>query len=210
MKNEAWRIAAALPLLLCLPAAHALDFGVMETADLIAPGFFKFDAYPIQAREGPRQEGKTGVNVGLGYGISRRWDAELQWATYDDINFFGTDVEYNVVHGPHFDTSVSGGTHYGNSDFGTQWGLDLASITSYRLPSHPKVRVSGALDFAWDNADLHTHRLAGLDRHYLTAYLAPAAQYRVSRDVDVIGEIGLGMTPDSNNYGSLGLSFYFR
>src|SRR5262245_36159197 len=79
-----WMLAAALG---AAGPALAVDFGVMESADVVAPRDFKFIAYPLGVREGARREQASGVGLGLGYGLARETDIELQVAAYDDVTY---------------------------------------------------------------------------------------------------------------------------
>jgi hypothetical protein len=190
--------------------AFAVDFGVMESADPVHTGDFKFDAYPLIARRPSTREEHTAVNVGFGYGFAPGWDVETQVATYDDIMFIGTDAEYSLHNDPRVEVSVDSGLHYGNSDFGNQVGLDLTPLVSYKPERWPGFKWNGAIDLAWDNVDVARPRPGLESDRYLSAYAVPGAQYRVARNVDVIGEVGIGLNGNSNNYAGAGLSFYFR
>jgi len=195
--------------LACALPAWAVDFGVMETADPIEFRNFKFIGYPLAVRDGAQREEDTGVAVGLGYGFAERWDVEGQMATYDDATYFGGDIEYMFYDEPTLDMSVSGGNHYVRHDFGSQWGFDFTGIASYSITRVPGLTVNGAVDLAWDDADLR-RRVDSIDERYTTAYLVPGVQYRATRNLDVIGEIGVGLNGASNEYGAVGVSYYFR
>lgn len=198
-------------LLLCgCTSAYAVDFGVMESADPVRKGDFKFEAYPLSTRRTATREEDSGVNAAVGYGFWEDADLELQFATYDDVYFAGTDLEYSLVREPRHEFSVDIGAHYANTDFGTQLGADFTPLYSYKPASLPGFKWNAALDFAYDKASFAHANTHGLPAQYWSAYVVPGAQYRVARDVDVIGEVGLGLNADSNSYASVGLSFYFR
>lgn len=199
------------PLLVALasPAVQAVDFGVMESADPVERGHMKFDAYPLVTERVQTQEVNKGVNMGVGYGFGEAWDAEAQVATYDDISFYGADIEYSFFHDGQIELSLGGGLHYGDSDFGEQTGVDVTPLVSYKPATLPGFKWNGALDFAWDDLD-RTSDNPDVEDHYFSAYIVPGAQYRIARGVDLIGEIGVGLNSSSNEYASAGLSFYFN
>lgn len=195
---------------LCAGPALAVDFGVMETADVIEPGDFKFIAFPLAVNNGPRREQDSGVTVGLGYGLSRRVDVELQVGTYDDFTFYGGDLEYTYRPGRPLELSVGGGAHYARTDFGDPWGLDFTHIASYTLERFPSWRLNGGLDFGYEVTDAQFAAAIGADdqRHW-TAYAVPGVQFRASDNVDIVGEVGVGLNGESDDYLAAGVSYYF-
>jgi hypothetical protein len=195
---------------LCASPALAVDFGVMETADVVEPGDLKFIAFPLAVRDGPRREHDTGVNVGLGYGLGANLDLEGQIGVYDDTTFFGADLEYTYRADRPLELSIGGGAHGVDSDFGNPWGFDLTHIASYTLPGAPRLRLIGALDAAWERADAaYAAAIGAGDRDYWVAYAVPGVQYRFTEQVDVVGEVGVGLNDESNDYVAAGISFYF-
>ncbi|MGH8482022.1 MAG: hypothetical protein ACRES8_06145 [Nevskiaceae bacterium] len=207
-----WKNALALAAgISCVPSAWAVDFGVMEAADVVEPGDFKFIAFPLAVRDSPRREQNSGVVLGGGYGFGRDLDGELQVAVYDDFTFYGADLEYTYRAERALELSISGGAHLADTDFGDPWGLDLTHVASYALPALPALRLNGALDLAYERADAAYASALGLeDQRYWTAHAVPGVQYRVTRDVDVIGEVGVGLNGESDDYIAAGLSYYFR
>jgi hypothetical protein len=190
--------------------AFAVDFGVMETADTVVAGDFKFISFPLAVRDGPRREVDTGINVGLGYGLSEHVDVEAQIGVYDDFNFFGLDLEYSYREDQPLELSIAGGAHKVASDFGYPWGWDLTHVVSYTLASVPTVRVIGAIDASYETTDAYyAESISAQDRRYWTVYAVPGVQYRFNERVDVIGEVGVGLNDESNDYVAAGLSFYF-
>lgn len=189
-------------------AAAAVDFGVMETADPIGRGDWKFIAYPLVIRAYPSQEQRNGVNVGFGYGASEHWDVELQFANYDDESLVGADVEFILRNGDHFDASISAAAHFGETDFGNLTGFGSTAIASYTLPG-TWLTLNGALDFSVDRYDFTRSGQARFGTRSDELHLVPGLQLRVSRRVDLLGEVGIGISDDARDYAALGLSFYF-
>jgi hypothetical protein len=196
--------------LTCVTRAFAVDFGVMETADTVIPGDFKFLAFPLAVRNGPRREVDTGINVGIGYGINEPLDVEFQIGVYDDFNYFGVDVEYSYREMTPLELSIGGGAHKVESDFGYPYGFDVTHIASYTMESMPSLRLIGSLDAAYEVSDaFYAESISAHDKRYWVAYAVPGLQYQVNERVDIIGEVGVGLNKDSDNYAAVGLSFYF-
>lgn len=189
-------------------AAGAVDFGVMETADPIVPGHWKAIAYPLVKRAYPSQEQRTGVNVGVGRGLTPWLDAELQVASYDDESLLGGDLEFILRDGDHLDLSVAGELHFGNTDFGELYGYRGTAIASYTLP-RTWLTLNGALDFGIDHYDFNRSGEQKFGTRSEEVHVVPGLQYRVSERVDVIGEVGVGFTRDARDYAALGFSIYF-
>jgi len=195
----------------CAGPAMAVDFGVMETADVVTPGEFKVIAFPLAVRDSPQRAQDSGVALGAGYGLFRDVDIEFQVGAYDNITYFGADAEYTYGTFHALELSVGGGAHYARSDFGDPWGMDLTHIASYTVPSRPRVRLTGALDLAYEVAgERFATAVAASGDRYWTAYAVPGVQYRVTRNVDLIGEFGFGLNGDSDEYAAAGVSYYFR
>lgn len=205
--KQALALAAAC---LCAAPAAAIDFGVMETADVVRRGDFKFIAFPLAVRDGPRREHDSGVNVGLGYGLGAGLDAELQVGVYDDFTFFGADLEWSYRADRPLELSIGGGAHKVDSDFGHPWGVDVAHIVSYTPAAIPALRLIGSLDAAFEYTDpVYAAAIGAEHEDYWAVYAVPGVQYRFTRDVDLIGEVGVGLNDDSYDYVAAGISFYF-
>jgi septal ring factor EnvC (AmiA/AmiB activator) len=105
---------------------------------------------------------------------------------------------------------VAGGVHRVESDFGHPYGFDITHIASYTTESIPSLRVIGSLDAAYERSDAYYAAAIGAkDETYWVAYAVPGLQFRVNERVDLIGEVGVGLNDDSNDYVAVGLSFYF-
>lgn len=203
------RTSLPLMALLFSTTVAAVDFGVMETADPIARQHWKFIAYPLVMASYPSQEQRSGVNVGIGYGLHERWDVELQYASYDDEVLVGTDLEFIAHNGANFDASFSADLIYGDSDFGDLWGYGATAIASYTRPG-TWLTFTGALDTSIDHFDFNRSGTEYFGTRSEGVHVVPGVQYRISESIDVIGEIGLGLTGDARDYAALGVSYYFR
>ena len=189
-----------------LPApAHAQNF-LMNSAETINRGNFKIAAFPtILFAEGDG-ENETGLATRLGYGFTDRFDVEGKLAFFDGLKMYGADAEYWLVRG-RTDVSLSGGLHL--SDFegegADSTALDLAAIASRNVGEDFEVYVGGSLSFeSFDDEG------GGGDDSFRRLYVVPGVEYRLAKDVDLLAELGLGLTDESPNYFSFGAAFYIR
>lgn len=204
------RAAALAAFLMAAPSlVGAQDFGVAESAETIDAGTFKVRVNPMFLFGRDGQGDEVGAALRLGYGVTDRFDIEGGAAIYDDFTFFGADAEYWLVQDAAgnnaFDLSVIAGFHLGNGgDFNLDTrGFDLTFLASKRTSE--RLEIYGALDFAFESI-----REEGFDHSYTPVHLVPGLEYRVADDVDLLGEIGLGLNDEARHYVTLGLAFYFE
>lgn len=199
--------------LACAAPAFAVDFGVMESADPIETRAFKFHAYPLALRGDDRAiyEDGTGITIGGGYGFAPGFDVEVLVASFTDTTLVGSDIEWTFLDHPQLDMSLAAGGHYGDHDLGDQWGADLTGLASYTFQRAPALTANAAVDVAFDEIDLDPRFAgSGIDDRFATSYFVPGLQWRATNDLDVIGEVGIGLDDEASDYGGLGLSYYFR
>src|SRR5690606_19132963 len=127
----------------------------------------------------------------LGYGVTDRFDLEGGVALYDGFTFVGADAEFWLVQDAAgtnlFDMSVIAGFHFGNGDTTLDTrAFDLAFLVSKRVDE--RLELYGGLDIAFESI-----RNPGIDYSYTPVHLVPGIEYRVAEDVDLVGEIGLGL-----------------
>jgi hypothetical protein len=196
--------ALALALLLA-PAASAQDFGVMESAEIIQPGNFKFTAYPVFVLGENGGDDNWGVALRGGYGFSDRVDGELAVAAYDGRTLFGGNLELALLRTPPaigaVNFSVRGGAHLAQADAADAVGLDLAAILSARVAR--ELELVGSLDFT---RSLFDEPLEDVN----TLHLVPGIEYGISQRLDFLAEVGIGLDDAAANYLSAGLAVYFR
>jgi hypothetical protein len=195
---------AGLALAVCLPAtAAAQDFGVLNSAETINRGNFKFIANPIVffGRDGADDE--VGVAVSGGYGFTERFDVEGRLGFFDELTFIGADAEYWLVRNQPLDVSFIAGLHRGVSDslFDTT-GVDFTFLASGHAT--PRLELYGALDFSVNDYDEDAFD------GYTTAHLVPGFEFALGPDIDFVGEVGIGLNDDSWHYLTAGLAFYVR
>ena len=183
----------------------AQDFGVMESAEVIQPGNFKLTGYPMFILGEGGIENEWGGVLRGGYGFTDRIDGELGVAVYDGSTLFGGNLEVAVLRTPPMvgglDLSVRGGAHLVQNDGPDAVGLDLAALLSTRLTE--SLELVGSLDF---NQNFYDEPLPNVN----TLHLVPGVEYRLTRNLDLLGEFGLGLDDEAANYLSIGLAFYFR
>lgn len=203
--------ALALGLAICLPAsARAQDFGVLESAETIDRGTFKLRINPmvVFGKDEQGQDNETGVAALVGYGVTDRFDIEGGAALYDGFTFVGINAEYWLMRDPArdraFDLSVIGGVHLGRGrDTPDTRGFDLTFLASKRVAQ--QFELYGGLDIAFESITE-----SGLDRSYTPIHLVPGFEYRLTQDLDLVGEFGIALNDEARHYIAAGLAFYFR
>ena len=223
-------LAIATIFMLVPGTTHAQDFGVAESAETINRGNFKIKANPMLLFGGDNLDNDVGINLMAGYGFTDRFDLEGGVALYDNVTFYGFNAEYWAVRGRAVDVSVAAGLHFGHGDddfedddfdldddleFGVDTrGIDLTFLFSRR--TNQRFDFYGALDFSFESVDNDLFddvddELDDLfDDDFTTVHIVPGIEYRLSPNVDVLAEIGIGITDESANYFTAGIAYYFR
>ena len=205
-------ILTAVVLALAPSLAPAQDFGVMESAETINRGNFKLKGNPMIIIGRDEADNETGVALSAGYGFTRTLDAEAKLAFYEDLMFFGGDVELNlmsVLRNQPLDLSVSVGFHIGNADndFLDTRAFDVTILGSKLIAE--RLEFYGGLDLAFNKfTDDFFDDIE--DDGYTSAHLVPGIEYAVGRDLDLLAEFGIALNDDSSHYFSAGLAYYFR
>ena len=201
--------------LLAVPAARAQNAvrtpsaGVFNSAETVNPGNFKVAGGPAVWIGNDFQA--WGGLLRAGYGFAPRVDGELKAAFYDGYTGIGADVEVGLVREPRFDLSFAVGGHYGRADVGNEDlsvpGLDLTGLASVLVA--PRLELYGGVDASFEfPAEPDDDTIPVED--YARVHLVPGFEFRVSRQVDFLAEIGLGLNARSDEYVALGLAFYLR
>ena len=127
------RLALLIAGLILIPAAaHAQDFGIMESAETINHGNFKIRANPMLLLGRNGGDADPGLAVLAGYGFTPRFDLEGGVALYDGVTFFGANAEYWLVKRAPLDVSIAGGLHRRRGDARRLHGIDLTVLASGR------------------------------------------------------------------------------
>jgi hypothetical protein len=210
---RALNVAALAGLALC-GSASAAEFAMMETAQRINEGTFKLSGFPVVIDREDADTTETGFAVGLGYGLPYNLDVEGQVAGYDDGVYAGADLEWNAWRNNRMAFSIGGGVHGADlEDSGSAVGVDGTLIFSYNPIE--RLALSAALDAAYDDVN---DRDAGVpadarfptDGQYETYYAVPGISYLLTRNIDLLAEVGVGLNGDADDYVSAGASWYFR
>jgi hypothetical protein len=180
-------------------AAAAQDFGVAQSAETINRGNIKVFANPILifGKDGSENEG--GFAFGIGYAPSSRYDIEGKIAIFDNVKFYGGDVEFELSKSRKYNLSATIGAHLTDTDF-DNWGAVDVTLEASRHVA-PKLEVYGALDMAFEKPPGDS---------YQTFHLVPGIEYAISDELDFDAEFGIGLNHDSHHYLTAGLSYYFR
>jgi hypothetical protein len=197
------KLIVALAACALLPAAAgAQDFGVLESAETINRGNFKLRASPLVTFGENGAEDEFGVSVLAGYGFTDEFDAEAGVALYDGLTFIGANAELWIVKNAPVDVSISGGLHFLRADTGPDaTGFDLTILASTHL--NPRLELFGALDAAFDSFD-------DIDFTRKTWHIVPGIEYRLSDNLDFLGEVGVAVSDDGRSYVAFGLAYYIR
>ncbi len=178
-------------------SAMAQD-GVLGSAETINPGNFKILAHPVWLLEG---DSDLGMVLRGGYGVWRGMDVELKLAFFDGMTFLGADAEFWLLRGP-LDLSVSTGLHWARASGGIDRpGIDLVGTVSGEI--RPNLEIYGALDWALDFPEGPVGSRGRL-------LLVPGIEYRLSKNIDLLLELGLGLDSDARDYISGGVAYYIR
>ena len=185
--------------------AAAQGFGVMESAETLQRGNFKLVGYPMIVLGEGNLDNEVGLVLRGGYGFTDRFDAEIGVALYDDVTFLGANAELWLLRPPRGTTglnfSARGGAYLVQSDGEDGTGLNLAGILSTRLT--PQLEFVGALDY---NQLFYDEPFDDIS----TLHIVPGFEYRVTRNLDFLGELGVALNNDASHYLAVGLAYYLR
>jgi hypothetical protein len=185
-----------------LGAAPALAQNfLMNSAETINEGNFKISGFPTILLGEDGADSEWGIATRLGYGLTPSFDVEAKLAFFDGYKTYGADAEYWLAKG-RTDVSLSAGAR--KSDFdggGGSTAIDLAAIASRSIGDSLEGYLGGSLSFeSFDDVDGRSESF----------YIVPGIEYRLAKDIDLLAEIGLGLTDGSPNYLSFGVSYYVR
>ncbi|HET7746344.1 MAG TPA: outer membrane beta-barrel protein [Vicinamibacteria bacterium] len=182
-------------------SAEAQNF-LLNSAETINKGNFKLGAYPVVLLGEDDADNEWGVAGRFGYGFTDSFDVEAKVAFFDGLKTYGADAEVWLVKGVN-DVSVAVGAR--RSDY--EGDLDATAIDTSLLLSRnvgSNLELYGGVSLSFESFDDID------DSSFTRAYLVPGIEYKVSDDLDLVAEIGLGINDDSPNYLGFGLAFYVR
>jgi hypothetical protein len=194
----------ALALLCCATApepALAQNF-LMNSAETINRGNFKIALFPAVLFGEDGADDQWGVGSRFGYGFTDRFDVEGKLAFFDGFKLYGLDGEYWLARGD-VDFSIQLGGHWAAVDDGfDSKALDLAGLLSGHVAD--KLELYGGVSVSFESLDDVP------DSGFTRVYLVPGLEYKISEQLDLLAEFGIGLNDDSPNYVGFGLALYFH
>jgi hypothetical protein len=173
---------------------------VMNSAETIKVKNFKFAVFPTMLFSKNGSDSEFGVAGRFGFGFTPRLDIEAKAAFFDGLTYFGVDVEYWLIKERKFNASIAVGGHMTKSDVGPDSsGIDTTFLISTK-PAN-KLEIYGGLKLAFDS-------YKNIDWNYTLAHVVPGIEYRISRDLDFVAEVGIALNENSRSYASAGFAFY--
>jgi hypothetical protein len=196
------RLLLIATLALAWPAtSQAQDFGILESAETINRGNFKFRLSPLVVFGKDSEDNEGAIAITAGYGFTDRFDIEGAVAFFDGVTFYGANAEYWVARNTPVDISVSGGFHRRTGERTDSFnGIDLTFLASGNVA--PRLELYGGLDFAFEGI--------GADFDFKTVHFVPGIEYRITDDLDFVAELGLALNDNARHYLAGGLAFYIR
>jgi hypothetical protein len=194
---------AALALVCCAAPepASAQNF-LMNSAETINRGNLKIALFPAVLFGENDADSQWGVGSRFGYGFTNSFDVEGKLAFFDGFKLYGLDGEFWLLKGD-VDFSIQAGGHWASVDDGfDSKALDLAGLLSGRVAD--KLELYGGLSVSFESLDDVP------DSDFTRLYAVPGLEYKVSENLDLVAEFGVGLNDDSPNYLAFGLAFYFR
>lgn len=184
------------------PSAQAQNI-LMNSAETINKGNFKIGVFPTVLLGKDGADNNWGAFGRFGYGFTPRFDIEAKLALFDDFKIYGLDAEAWLVRESPFDLSVSLGLHKADSDTGADSSaIDTALLVSDHVTS--RLELYGGLSLSFESLD----DVPNSD--FTRAYVVPGLEYKMSDQLDLVAEVGVGLNDDSPNYVSFGLALYLR
>jgi hypothetical protein len=175
---------------------------LMNSAETINKGNFKIAAFPTVLLGEDGADSNWGVGGRFGYGFTERFDMEAKLAVFDNLKIYGLDAEFWLLR-DEVDVSTSIGLHRADVDGGfDSSAVDLSVLASGHLT--PRLELYGGLNVSFESLDDVD------DSDFTRTHLVPGIEYKISDNVDLLAEFGLGLNDDSPNYASFGLAFYLR
>ncbi len=187
--------------------AQAQDFGVMQSAETIKIGNFKFAAYPmlVQGKDGAKDD--TGIVIRAGHGFTDSFDAEIKLASYDHATYIGVDAEFGLLKAAPIELSIAIGGNVGSGKkrFSDSTNFDLTLTGSGSVGNNLELALSVDLTLvSLDDAAF------GQDDSFEHLHVVPGFEYRISQVIDLMGEVGIAVSDEANDYVAVGLAFYLR
>lgn len=173
---------------------------LMNSAETINKGNLKLALFPTVLFGKNGGDSVWGLAGRFGYGLTKSLDIEAKVGFFKGLKYFGADIEYWFLKSGHFNGSAALGAHMTDYDGGYDSnGIDTSLLFSHKPVE--KLEIYGGLMLAFDkvkNTDISTTKI----------HLVPGIEYRISKDLDFLAEVGIALNADSLSYASVGLALY--
>ncbi|MEN8154632.1 MAG: hypothetical protein ABFR75_11485 [Acidobacteriota bacterium] len=174
---------------------------LMNSAETINPGNFKLAIFPTMIIDRNGGDNIWGVAGKGGFGLTRNIDIEAKGAIFKNFNYFGFDLEYWFYRGRNINVSAAFGWHMMQSKIGSDSsGIDAAFIASTK-PSK-KLEIYSGIKLSFDT-------VKNSNRNFTLAHIVPGFEYRITSEIDFLGEFGISLNDSTSNYLSFGFAYYF-
>lgn len=198
---------ATLGLCFALPAS-AQYFGVLQSAETMERGTFKFMAAPIMVLGKDGADNEIGFAARGGYAFTERFDVEAKLGILDQGTVAGVDAEYWIFRGKDnspIDFSLTGGFHWmsgKDNNYDTR-GFEITPQLSGHVTD--KLELCGALDAAFESIQ---DVPPGIDDSFTRLHLVPGIEYRLSNTFDLAAEFGIAINDNASHYVGAGITYY--
>jgi hypothetical protein len=195
---------AALAILCCAaPEPAVAQNFLMNSAETINRKNFKIALFPVGLFGRNDAPDRWGAGTRFGYGFTDNFDVEGKVAFFDGgLTLYGLDAELWLVKGE-VDFSMQVGGHKASVDAGNDSkALDLAALVSGNVAR--KLELYGGASVSFESLDDVP------DSGFTRAYFVPGLEYKVSEQLDLVAEFGIGLNDDSPHYLGFGLALYLR
>ncbi len=174
---------------------------LMNSAETINQGNFKLAIFPTMIIGKNGGDNFWGIAGKGGFGLTKNVDIEAKGAIFKNFNYFGFDVEYWFYKGGNVNVSAAAGWHMLASKNGSDSsGIDAAIIASTK-PSK-KLELYGGVKLSFDS-------IKNTNRNITLAHIVPGFEYKITSEIDFLGEFGISMNDSTNSYLSFGFAYYF-
>jgi len=200
------KIILSLVIIVCLLGFAAEVAGMtdvlMNSAETITPGNFKLGVFPFALLSKHGSGSDFGVAGRAGLGLTRNVDVEVKGGFMENVSYFGADIEFWFLKGRNINASAAVGGHMIHAKTGADsYGVDAAFMASTAPVRN--MEVYGAVKFAFDS-------VKDSNQNHTLIHIVPGFEYRISRTIDFLAEIGIALSDSARSYVSAGLAFYSR
>ncbi|RPI02998.1 MAG: hypothetical protein EHM72_02650 [Calditrichaeota bacterium] len=210
MKISRIVLIAAFSLCFAL-TAEAQYIGIMQSAETMNKGTYKFMVAPIMVFGKEGVDDEIGIAARGGYAFTDRFDVEAKLGFFDNSTFVGADGEYWIYRGQEensgLDISVTGGLlwMFGNDNRFDMMGFEITPQLSGHITENLELCGSlNALFLSIQDAP------SGIDDSFTRLHLVPGIEYHLSDTLDLVAEFGIAINDNSSDYVGAGIAYYIR